>query len=125
MILRAMLRGCVMRLRFAFALVCAVASLPPVALAHAAENPPLCDYSVTLLDPEAHSLAVTVECRRLVPGFRFADDFPVPFVSGFADTKGTTLNRDGATWRAESGAITAARYTLDLDGMAKAEDDYD
>jgi hypothetical protein len=91
----------------------------------AAENTPLCDYTVTLLDAEAHAAEVAVTCRQSVNGFRFADDFPADWVTGFVSLDGAALRRDGSAWRSDAGAITGAHYRLDLDGMAKAEDDYD
>src|SRR5262249_50713996 len=91
----------------------------------AANDAPLCDYSVTLLDAKARAAEVAVTCRRPVRGFRFADDFPADWVSDFADVSGSALRRNGSQWGSEGAPISGARYRLDLDGMTKAEDDYD
>jgi hypothetical protein len=60
-----------------------------------------------------------------VKGFRFADDFPADWASGFTDASGVALRRNGSEWRSERSPIMAVRYRLDLDGMTKSEDDYD
>ncbi|MDF2763764.1 MAG: hypothetical protein K0S81_758, partial [Rhodospirillales bacterium] len=94
--------------------------------AHAQSDAPLCDYDVVLLDQEGWSLDVAIECRRPVEGFGFADDFPAPWVAVFTDAQRRPLARDGAAaWRGSDAALSKARYLIDLDGMADAEDDYD
>ena len=93
--------------------------------AQAANETPLCEYAVTLLDAKAQAAEVAVTCQRPVTGFRFADDFPADWVSGFTDGHGVDLRRHGSEWRAESPSIVGARYRLDLDAMTKSQDDYD
>ena len=102
----------------------ACAALP--AKAQAPTDAPLCDYEVVLLDQEGWSLDVAVACRRPVDGFAFADSFPAPWVALFTDAQRRPLAQDGAAaWRGSAGALSAARYLIDLDGMAEAEDDYE
>jgi hypothetical protein len=101
----------------------ALAGTPAESRGAAAEQP-LCDYDLVLLDPNARALEVAVACRRPVRGFRFTDDFPADWAGPFADENGNPLNRDGASWSPENGRISGARYRVDLDGMARRENDY-
>ncbi|HXV24839.1 MAG TPA: hypothetical protein VED46_11320 [Alphaproteobacteria bacterium] len=93
--------------------------------ADAETEPPLCNYKVVLEDPEAKAVEVAVTCRKPALGFGFADDFPANWISSFTDDSGRTLKRSGVAWRSQYGKIDRARYRIDLDGMARAEDDYD
>ncbi len=118
------IHGQTVRPGFAAFLCLATLLSEPSNPAHAAPEP-LCDYSVVLEDAEAKGVEVAVACRRPALGFRFADDFPANWISSFTDESGRALKRSGVTWRSQSGKIGGARYRLDLDGMARAEDDYD
>jgi hypothetical protein len=89
----------------------------------AAPEPPLCEYRVVLADADARAADVWVECRREVAALRFVDDFPARWVTGFTDGTGAPLQREGTQWR-KPGGTRKARYRLDLDGMAAAENDY-
>lgn len=109
----------------AAALLGLLATLGGAGGAHAAPALPLCAYQIVLLDAEANGVEVAVACREPVLGFRFADEFPADWVVSFADAAGQPLERDGVLWRPRTGAIGGARYLLDLDGMARAQDDYD
>jgi hypothetical protein len=87
---------------------------------------PLCDYDSALIEQEGWSLDVAIACRTPVEGFAFADDFPVDWVALFTDERRRPLVTHGpAAWRGSGGPVTGARYWVDLDGMAEAEDDYD
>jgi hypothetical protein len=107
-----------------YSLVAAVLLLAN-AQAQSANDTPLCEYAVTLLDAKAHAADVTVTCHQSIKGFRFTDDFPTNWVSAFTDANGVALRRKGSEWRSDAAAITGARYHLDLDGMTRSEDDYD
>ena len=90
-----------------------------------AEADALCVYDVALLDQEGWSLDVAIDCRRPVAGFAFADGSPSAWIVDFTDAQGRPLAKAGAAaWRARDGQLTSARYLIDLDGMAGAEDDY-
>jgi hypothetical protein len=106
------------------ALILIVAALAGISGARAAT--PLCDYDVVLLDQEGWSLDVAIECRAPVDGFAFTDEFPAEWVALFIDAEHRPLARGGgAAWRGSDGPLSRARYLIDLDGMADAEDDYD
>ena len=100
------------------ALACAAGGSP------AAGAPPLCDYNLVLLDAEAHAIDIAVACSRPVKGFRFTEAYPPDWVTSFTDAAGAALKREGAVWRAPGGAVSGARYRIDLDGLARAMDDY-
>ena len=74
------------------------------AQARATNHTPLCEYAVTLLDAKARAAEVAVKCNRPLKGFRFADDFPADWVSGFSDMNKVDLRRNGSEWRAEQWA---------------------
>jgi hypothetical protein len=102
----------------------AAAALSPLPAQGRSAEAPLCRYELVLLDQEGWSLDVTVACRSPVDGFAFTDDFPVRWVAVFTDSHGRALARDEpAAWRGDGG-LSGARYLIDLDGMADAEDDY-
>ncbi len=108
--------------RLAAAIACALIAAVPSAAAAAA---PDCLYDVRVEDAEARSLSVAVRCDAIaVRAFRLTDGTAARFVADARAETGEAIPLVEGEWRLP-GAGASLRYRVDLDALARAENEYD